>query len=168
MKKEQTMNPSREKIASCIAAACAVAVLMAASAYAAQEPIVFPAKGQSSEQTEKDKYSCYSWAKGQTGFDPMQAPTATAPPPEKKGGAVKGAAGGALVGVGIGAIAGNAGKGAAIGAASGGIVGGARKAKSNKAQEQYAQDQAAGYDQKRTTYNRAWGACMEGKGYTVK
>ena len=68
----------------------------------------------------------------------------------------------------IGAVAGNAGKGAAIGAASGGIIGGARKSKSNKEQEQYTQEQAAGYEQKRTTYNRAWGACMEGKGYTVK
>jgi hypothetical protein len=162
------MKPRREKLSRCIAAACAVALMIAANAYAAQEPIVFPAKGQSSEQTEKDKYSCYSWAKGQTGFDPMQAQTATAPPPEKKGGAVRGAAGGALAGVAIGAIAGDAGKGAAIGAASGGIIGGARRAKSNKEQQQYAQEQAAGYDQKRSTYNRAWGACMEGKGYTVK
>jgi len=162
------MTPTRAKLSRRILTVCMVAAIMAATAHAAQEPIVFPAKGQSAEQTEKDKYSCYSWAKGQTGFDPMQAPTATAPPPEKKGGAVKGAAGGALAGVAIGAIAGNAGKGAAIGAASGGIIGGARKAKSNKAQEQYAQDQAAGYDQKRSTYNRAWGACMEGKGYTVK
>jgi predicted lipid-binding transport protein (Tim44 family) len=145
-----------------------VTAMLAATAYAAQEPIVFPAKGQSSEQTEKDKYSCYSWAKGQTGFDPMAAPTATAPPPPAKGGAVRGAAGGALAGAAIGAVAGDAGKGAAIGAASGGIVGGARKAKSNKEQQQYAQDQAAGYEQKRSTYYRAWGACMEGKGYTVK
>lgn len=162
------MTSTREKLTICIAVACTLAVMTAASAYAAQEPIVFPAKGQSNEQTEKDKYSCYSWAKGQTGFDPMQAPTASAPPPEKKGGVVKGAAVGAVGGVAIGAIAGNAGKGAAIGAASGGIIGGVRKAKSNKEQEQYAQDQAAGYEQKRSTYNRAWGACMEGKGYTVK
>ena len=143
------MTPTRAKLSRRILTVCMVAAIMAATAHAAQEPIVFPAKGQ-------------------TGFDPMQAPTATAPPPEKKGGVVKGAAGGALAGVAIGAIAGNAGKGAAIGAASGGIIGGARKAKSNKEQEQYAQGQAAGYDQKRSTYNRAWGACMEGKGYTVK
>ena len=154
------MTPTRAKLSRRILTACMLAAIMAATAHAAQEPIVFPAKGQSADQTEKDKYSCYSWAKGQTGFDPMQAPTATAPPPEKKGGVVKGAAGGA--------IAGDAGKGAAIGAASGGIIGDARRAKSNKEQEQYAQGQAAGYDQKRSTYNRAWGACMEGKGYTVK
>ncbi len=162
------MTSTRVKLSMYTIAAGTVALLLAATAYAAQDPIVFPAKGQSNEQTEKDKYSCYSWAKGQTGFDPMQAPTATAPPPEKKGGVVKGAAVGALAGVAIGAVAGNAGKGAAIGAASGGIIGGARKSKSNKEQEQYTQEQAAGYEQKRTTYNRAWGACMEGKGYTVK
>jgi len=162
------MTLFQKKLSGCIAVASAVAVMTAASAYAAQEPIVFPAKGQSNEKMEQDKYSCYSWAKGQTGFDPMQAPTTTAPPPEKKGGAVKGAAVGALGGVAIGAIAGNAGKGAAIGAVGGGLIGGVRKAKSNKEQEKYAQDQGANYEQKRSTYNRAWGACMEGKGYTVK
>jgi hypothetical protein len=150
-----------------ITVAVAAAVISSAPA-SAQEPIVYPAKGQSKEQTEKDKYSCYSWAKGQTGFDPMQVPTATTPPPEQKGGAVRGAAGGAIAGAAIGAIAGDAGKGAAIGAASGGIVGGARKRQSQKEQEQWAQEQAAGYDKRRGDYNRAWGACMEGKGYTVK
>ncbi|GAB63029.1 MAG: glycine zipper family protein [Candidatus Jettenia sp.] len=35
--------------------------------------IIYPAKGQSQEQMEKDKYECYSWAKQQTGFDPMVA-----------------------------------------------------------------------------------------------
>jgi predicted lipid-binding transport protein (Tim44 family) len=162
------MTQLKGKMRSQIILASAVTMLMATSVYAAQEPIVFPAKGQTNEQIESDKYSCYSWAKGQTGFDPMQVPTATAPPPPTKGGAVKGAAGGALGGAAIGAIAGDAGKGAAIGAASGGIVGGAKRQKSNQQQQQYAQDQAAGYEQKRTTYNRAWGACMEGKGYTVK
>jgi hypothetical protein len=134
----------------------------------AQEPIVYPSKGQSQKQMEKDKYSCYQWAKGQTGFDPMQAPTATAPPPEQKGGALKGAAGGAALGAVVGAIAGDAGKGAAIGAASGGLIGGARRMQSNKEQQQYGQQQAAGYEQRRAEYNRAWGACMEGKKYTVK
>ena len=38
----------------------------------AQEIIVYPAKGQSNDQMEKDKFECYSWAKGQTGFDPMR------------------------------------------------------------------------------------------------
>ena len=47
----------------------------------AQEMMIYPAKGQSQEQLDKDKYECYSWAKKQTGFDPMQVPTASTPPP---------------------------------------------------------------------------------------
>ena len=106
------------------AAVSVAAAISVVAAFAQQEPIVFPARGQSADMMEQDKYSCYQWAKGQTGFDPMQAPTATAPPPQKKGGAVRGAAGGAALGAAAGAIAGDAGKGAAIGAASGGIIGG--------------------------------------------
>jgi hypothetical protein len=104
IKREQTMTSIRKQVLMITTAAVTAAVLTTVTVYAAQEPIVFPAKGQSNERTEQDKYSCYSWAKGQTGFDPMQAPTATASPPEKKGGVVKGAAGGALAGVAIGAI----------------------------------------------------------------
>lgn len=37
--------------------------------------MILPAKGQSNEQLEKDKFSCYGWAKQQSGFDPMKAPT---------------------------------------------------------------------------------------------
>lgn len=145
-----------------------VATAIAVPSLAVQEPIVFPTKGQSDQQLGSDRYSCYEWAKKQTGFDPMQVPTATSAPPETKGGAVSGAAGGAVLGLAVGAIAGNAGKGAAIGAASGGIIGGARRNQSAMEQEKWARQQSADYEQRRTTYNRAWSACMEGKGYTVK
>lgn len=144
-------------------------------ALAQEEPIVYPSKQQSQKQMEKDKYDCYTWAKQQTGFDPMAQPTASAPPPGQeapKGGLVRGAARGALVGVTVGAIAGDAGKGAAIGAASGGLLGGMRRRgqvrQEEQAQEQWAHEQAAQYSQKRNEYNRAYGACLEGKGYTVK
>ncbi len=141
----------------------------------AQELIIYPSQGQSQDQMEKDKFECYSWAKQQTGFDPMQQPTASQPPPQqeaKQGGVVRGAARGAAVGVAAGAIAGDAGKGAAIGAASGGLVGGMRrkdqKRREQHAQQQWAEQQAAEYSQKRNGYNRAYSACLEGKGYTVK
>lgn len=141
----------------------------------AQELIVYPAKGQSKQQQEKDQFECYSWAKGQSGFDPMAPPTATAPPPAKEapqGGVVHGAARGALVGVTVGAIAGNAGKGAAIGAASGGLVGGMRRqdqrAREEQKQDQWAREQTLNYQQGRANYNRAYSACLEGRGYTVK
>lgn len=138
------------------------------SVCSAQEPIVYPSKGQGADQMEKDKYDCYQWARQQTGFDPMQVPTAKTAPPQQKGGAVRGAAGGALMGAAVGAIAGDAGKGAAIGAASGGIIGGARRHQSTQEQEQWARQESAAYQQQRGQYNRAWGACMEGRGYTVK
>src|SRR5512137_211977 len=149
-------------------AAAVIAAIISSGSVRAQDPYVYPGKGQSNEQMEQDKFSCYQWAKGQTGFDPMQAQQATAPPPQQRGGALRGAAGGAAMGAAIGAIAGNAGKGAAIGAASGGIIGGARQRQGNKQQEQNAQQQSAQYSQQRSEYNRAWGACMSGRGYTVQ
>ena len=140
----------------------------------AQDPIVFPAKGQSQDQMEKDKFSCYQWAKNETGFDPMQTPTASAPPPQQqagRGGALKGAA----VGAGAGAAIkkdGSRSKGAGTGAVVGGVVGGAAQSrqmrKDQQARQQWEQEQANEYAQKRNTYNRAFGACMESKGYTVK
>ncbi len=134
----------------------------------AVEPIIYPAKGQSKDQIEKDKYACYSWAKEQTKFDPMQAPAPSAAATTSQGGAVKGAAKGAAVGAVGGAIAGDAGKGAAIGAGAGGTVGMLKKKKGQKDQQAAAQNQTAAAEQKRAEYNRAWGACLEGKGYTVK
>lgn len=142
----------------------------------AQELIIYPAKSQSQDQLEKDKYECYSWAKKQTGFDPMKVPKATAPPPKQeapKGGLFRGAARGALVGAVAGEIADDdAGKGAAIGAATGALIGGMRRQdqrrKQEQAQQEWEQQQAAQYQQKRNTYNRAFGACLEGRGYTVK
>jgi len=140
------------------------------------ELFVYPTKGQSQEQTEQDKSTCYRWAKAQTGFDPMAVPTATAPPPSQQksttgavGGAVAGAATGAIIG---GAAKGEAGKGAAIGAITGGLIGGMRRRKeasrNQQQQEQWAQQQAAQYHHKRNEYNRAYAACLEAKGYTVK
>ena len=72
---------------------------------------IYPAKGQSQEQQESDKYECHSWAVQQTGFDPMKRPTASAPPPAAEapqGGLLRGAARGATVGVIGGAIGGSA------------------------------------------------------------
>ena len=86
------------------------------------EPHLVVCRGQ--RPLEKDQFECYSWAKEQTGFDPMQVPTATSPSPTRQaqrstaGGAVRGGAGGGLLGAVVGAIAGGskwAKKGAAIG-----------------------------------------------------
>jgi hypothetical protein len=150
-------------------------IFFAAGYVLAQDLVIYPAKGQSQEQLDKDKYECYTWGKQQTGFDPMQQPKATEPPPQQeaqKGGAGRGAARGALVGVTAGAIAGDAGKGAAIGAASGAIVGGARRRdqqrQQQQAEQQWAEQQATTYAKNRDGYNRAYGACLEGRGYSAK
>jgi hypothetical protein len=146
--------------------------------FAQSDFIIYPKDGQSQEQQDKDKFECYSWGKKQTGFDPMETPRVTEAPPQKgakRGGAVKGAAGGALLGVAIGGITGGsrgARKGAAIGGLSGGVMGGVRsqdqKRQEEHAMQQWERDQANQYAQNRNLYNRAYSACLEGRGYTVR
>jgi hypothetical protein len=144
---------------------------MRGTALAQGQPIIYPAKGQGQQQMEKDKYECYTWAKGQTGFDPMQAgstPQAPPPPQGPGGERVKGAARGAAVGAVAGGIAGDAGKGAAAGAAGGAMVGGMKKRDKEAQQAKAQQQQGAALASKQSEYNRAFGACLEGRGYTVK
>ena len=136
----------------------------------ASELMIYPNEGQDDMQQEQDNYQCYSWAKGESGFDPMAVPTASEPPPQqeaKKGGVGRGALRGAAVG---GIIDGS--DGAKTGAAAGAVVGGARRADQNRQQAQqqaqWEQEQAAQYEAARGSYNRAFAACMEGRGYTVK
>lgn len=132
-------------------------VLLATGAAARADLFVYPQKGQSSEQQQKDEYECYQWAKSQSGVDPG-APAAGPDRGKRAGGALGGAARGAAGGALIGAIAGDAGKGAAIGAAAGGLAG--RRGAMRREQE--GQAARAG------SYDRAFAACMEGRGYTVK
>ena len=144
----------------------------------AQDPIVYPAEGQSQEQMEQDEFQCYRWARDRTGFDPMQTPKATSAPPQKQAqrggagrGAVAGAAGGAIVGGILGGRSG-AGRGALVGGGSGALVGGMRRENQRKEEErarnQWEREQANNYARARDEYNRAFSACMTGRGYTVK
>ncbi len=133
--------------------------------------IIYPAKGQSEQTMDKDKYECYAWAKKETGFDPMKAgsTTQTPPPGQGPGGErVQGAARGAAVGAVAGAIAGDAGKGAGAGAAGGAMIGGAKKRNAQRQAAQAQQQKSAAVASQQSTYNRAFGACMEGRGYTIK
>lgn len=137
----------RGKIALLISAALILAVgcgTISPSVYS------YPAKGQTAEQVLRDQNECQAWAKQQTGFDPL---TDTA-----KGagiGALIGAAAGAATGAAVGAVTGDPGKGAAIGAAVGGIGGGVVGG-------------GSGYAKSKDGYDRAYAACMTGRGYTVK
>ena len=130
--------------------------------------VPYPSKGQSAKQQSSDEGQCYTWAKQQTGIDPVatvSAPTKQEGPAvgggERARGAARGAAGGAL----IGAVAGDAGKGAAIGAVGGTMVGGHRARQNKAAKEQQAEQAKASTLQQ---FNKAFGACMEGRGYTIK
>ena len=145
----------------------AFAAILAASfafvGHAQAKPIAYPAKGQSTQQQQKDDGECYSWSKSNTGVDP--AAVAAAPPPpsgpavgggERARGAVRGAAVGGIV---------DGGDGARTGAAVGVVAGGSRARQNQRAQQQSAQSQTQGA---MDTFNRAYSACMEGKGYTIK
>jgi len=155
----------------------AVAVAPALAVNAQQVPssqqvgvFVYPAKGQTPDTQRAEETECYGWAQRQTGVDP------TAPPPtvvvEKQGAdgsMVKGAAGGAAVGTAVGAIVGETGEGAAIGAVTGALRGRRKAKEKHKQQEEQAKQQVYAQDaQSKETFRKAYGACLEGKGYTVK
>jgi outer membrane lipoprotein SlyB len=155
----------------------------------------FGRNGQNQDQQVKDESECYGTAKQSTGFDPQKRGAATAPTVEQveaaqneaaqktaqgKAGAVKGAAGGAAGGAAIGAITGSAGKGAAIGAVAGTMAGGAAQRSANAQAQQKAAAQAKAKVQKEheeqmmaheeglDTFQRAFAACMDARGYSVK
>jgi len=136
---------------------------------AQSEMFIFPKDGQSAEQQELDEFTCYKWAKKQTGVDPNQPAQATpSSTSRRRGGGVLGSAmGGAALGAIGGAIAGNAGKGAAIGAAVGGGAGAMRNRRSRNESDDRRQQAAAQQQQSGQSFNRAYGVCLEAKGYKV-
>ena len=138
------------------------------------QAFVYPARGQSAQQQEFDRGQCYSWAVQQSGFDPANPRVASAPPPQPgmpQGGLFRGGFGGAAMGAVGGAIGGDAGKGAAIGAAVGGLFGGIRRMRwaeeERQQQQNYMAQQQNAMAQGHAAYNRAFGACMTGRGYSV-
>ena len=141
-------------------------ICISGEAFAGADVFVYPSKGQTKEQQEQDEFSCYKWAKEQTGFDPNQPmQQAAAPPPQ--GGAARGAARGAAVGAIGGAIGGDAGKGAAIGAGVG-AAGGAMRRRQAEQKQMAAQEKAKqDYNAEVAGYKRAFSTCMTGRGYTV-
>lgn len=132
---------------------------------------VFPSNDQDAQTQETDENACFKWAKEQTGYDPLNPPEVEAAHVDKSpdGAAIKGAAVGAAGGAAIGAITGDAGEGAAIGAIVGGIRGRRAKKRADNQQEQSNSNAASEYSNSLLNdYKKAFSACMEGKGYTVK
>src|SRR6266849_1685120 len=108
----------------------ATALSGCASGPAAQpSAYVYPQKGQTAEKQSRDTADCQTWAKQQTGFDPLTD-------------SAKGAGVGALVG--------------AVGGAAAGGIGGA------------GVGGAYNYSKTKEGYDRAFSACMSGRGYTVR
>jgi hypothetical protein len=140
-----------------------------------QRVFVYPANGQSAEQTDRDRYECHVWAVQQTGVDPSRADASpyervvVQPANPPGAGTVAGAIGGAIIGS---IIAGprNAGAGLVLGGATGAIVGSASdasaQAQAQQTQAQINQSAAAGRA-RADSYRRALGACLQGRGYTV-
>lgn len=135
----------------------------------AQSPISYPGNGQSLEQQAKDEAECRAWATQQTGIYPYQSPpqyygNSYAP----SGNIVRGAAGGAALGAVGGAIGGDAGKGAAIGAGVGATAGLLKNGRERRQQARASDESAAQYQAELNNYNNAFGACMQGRAYTVR
>jgi hypothetical protein len=154
----------------------------------------FPRNSQSADQQLKDEADCYGMAKQRTGVD-TQAPVPTGPSaeeiaaaqkqaadnaPKAQGGRLRGAARGAAGGAAIGAIAGDAGTGAAAGAVAGTMRGGMQQRQASAQSKQQAAAQAAAAEKKAAeelkmehqegidTFQRAFSACMDARGYSVK
>jgi hypothetical protein len=138
--------------------------------------IVYPAKNQNSSKQAADEHECYNWAQGQTGITPGPPPAPTPPStqPTSTSSAGRGAVKGAVAGVAIGAVAGDAGKGAAIGATTGLLAGGHQARKAQQQQQAQAQQtqqadaaDLAAYNGRMSTFKKAFGACLQGRSYTV-
>ena len=128
-------------------------VTIASAVFAQTEPKVFvaPNKGQSKDQQSKDTAECKQTAT-------EQAPPAGAPEGGHGRNTAGGAAKGAAAGAAVGAIAGDAGTGAAAGAAVGGV----------KGRRDSKKGQAAAQGGAQNDWARAFSACMESRGYSVK
>lgn len=142
--------------------------IVAGSAHSA--PMVYPAKGQDQAQQNKDEGECHQWAVQKSGVDPAQlaAQASSGAVYQQHHAALGGAARGGLLGLAVGAIAGDAGEGAAIGAAVGGVGGGLKGRRDLEMQHQVTANAHAQQQALLQEYDRAYGACLSGRGYTVR
>ena len=140
----------------------------------------YPKAGQTVEQQSRDHYECYNWAVQQTGFDPndIHIPTQTrvevVPVPLPGHDTAAMSVAGAIIGA---LIAGprNALGGAAVGAAGGAMIGAASDASRQETARQLEQaytthDGAVELEleRKAADFRNAMGACLEGRGYSVR
>ncbi len=135
---------------------------------------VYPPEEKTPSERQQDDYHCFAWAKGETGYDPMN-PGAPAEVSDDNvraeagsgtRGALRGAARGAIIGE---IVDDDASDGAAAGAALGMMR--ARSQSRRHQQEQIAQQNAqnqANFASKQDDFKKAMGLCLEARGYAVK
>lgn len=150
-------------------------------AVAPPPPAIYPARGQSDEQLRRDRFECYRWAADQSRFDPARSLARLPPPPPPRVEPVPpsgaGTATGVIAGAALGAAVSNthhSAEGAAVGALLGGIVGAAsdaaREAEARRIEGELAAQAARAprLDGRAEAYRRAFAACLEGRGYSVR
>lgn len=133
----------------CLSGCLAVSCLVAGCASQVPTYVVSPARGQTSQQMDNDKFDCNLQAQKQTDYDPDKALTE---------GALVGLLGGGAAGAGLGAAAGAAGGIVGTGASVGPIVGGGIGATLGGS---YFYDEDLNHTQ------RAYYACLETRGCTL-
>ncbi|MET0293032.1 MAG: glycine zipper family protein [Steroidobacteraceae bacterium] len=141
-----------------------------------QRVFFYPERGQTADQQDRDRYECYNWAVRETGFDPSRRPLVRqqrqAVVPAPSGAA---AVGGAVLGAVLGAAVagpGHTGQGLVVGGVAGGMLGAASEQSAQNQAEEYNASVARRvdrqYGREMSDYRRAMGACLEGRGYSVK
>jgi len=131
------------------AAGCLAALLAAGCISQVPTYIVAPARGQTPQQMDNDKFACNLQAQNQTGYNPDASLT---------DGALTGLLVGGALGAGLGAAAGVSGGIVGTGASVGAIAGGGLGATLGGP---YL------YDKDLNQTQRAYYACLEARGYTL-
>jgi len=133
----------------------------------AQDVYVYPSRNQSAEQTAKDKEECHGWAVQQTGVDPEKVAAEAAAPLKQSSGAGSGAEGAAF-GAARGAISGDPAGGAMRGIGIGRLFHAIRARRQMEEQQQAGQQAQQQRQAQLGNYDRAFSACLTGRGYSVQ
>jgi hypothetical protein len=138
--------------------------------------LVYPGRGQTEAQLDRDRYECHQWAVRRSRYDPSapgipepyRVHVEPGPPPGTT------TVAGALVGAVIGAAAAGRheeGAGAVVGAVAGAAIGAASEQdRAERARRGEARDtrRLQAYADGAAAYRRAISACLEGRGYTIR
>jgi hypothetical protein len=154
-----------------IVTVASIVALVGMANLVAAEPVAYPTKGQSFDKQNRDEYECHGIAQKETDVDPVAvAEQATAASKSDSGGktGAGSAAGGAAMGAMRGAAEGDAGAGALHGAGMGRLISVIRSRRQMEQQQQAGAAQSADLRAQLDKYDRAYAACMTGRGYEVK